>query len=292
MRLRVTLSAAASVCILVLPLNANAQQEADENTDPRVLLREASSLILQIEEVQQSSALANIAGKQVLAGDFEGALATYRANAKRGNNGSAVNVVAGMLASHRKLPLALDLVSEADPQHRPNAYSFISTQLAMEKHFDEALVAAHMIPRPMHTSVFVMALMWINNEQWKAGDRQGARNSLNEVLDAIEQQEVRARRTADPNLRNSIPEMYQTVARRLIYAGDRKDAVAAVERFYAFVNTVDDSWQKQWDQSVLASAQAIVGQFEAALDTAHELPPNYLRDTAMEAIVQEESLLG
>jgi hypothetical protein len=229
MRLRVTLIAAASVCILVLPLDANAQQEADDNVDPCVLLREASALMPQIEKVQQPSALANIAGKQVAAGDFEGALATYRSNAKRGDNGSAVDVVAGMLASHGNLPLALGLVSEAKPQYRPNAYSFISTQLAMEKHFDDALAAAHMIPG--EPSVFVTALMWINNEQWKAGDRQGARKTLHEALDVIEQQEERARRTVDHNVRNSVPYMYQTVARRLIYAGEREDALPRLNVF-------------------------------------------------------------
>ena len=98
------------------------------------------------------------------------------------------------------------------------------------------------------------------------------------------------RRAADPNVRNSVPEMYQTVARRLIYAGEQEDALAAVERFYTFVNAIDDSWQKQQDQSVLASTQAIVGQFDAALDNAHQLPSNYLRDTATETIAHEKSL--
>jgi hypothetical protein len=58
------------------------------------------------------------------------------------------------------------------------------------------------------------------------------------------------------------------------------------------VNTIDDSWQKQQDQSVLACTQAIVGQFEAALDTARQLPPNYLRDTSIESIAEEKSLHG
>lgn len=291
MRLCATLVAVASVCILVFPFNANAQQEADDNTDPRVLLREASALLPQIEKVRQPSALAGIAGKQVAAGDYEGALATYRANAKRGDNGSAVDIVAGMLASHGNLPLALDLVREADPQYRPNAYDFVSIQLAMEKHFDDALAAAHMIPGD-YPSVFVTALMWINDAQWKAGDRQGAHSSLNEALNVIERQEERARGASDPNVGNSVPAMYLTLARRLTYAGEREDALATVERFYAFVNTIDDSSQKQLDQSVLASTQAIVGQFDAALDTARQLPAKYLRDTAIKTIVDEKSLHG
>jgi tetratricopeptide (TPR) repeat protein len=276
-------------CVLAFALNLHAQQE-QSNAEARSLLREASVLIPQIVKTQQPSALANIAVSQIVAGDFVGALATYRANAKRGDNGMAVNSVAGLLASHGHLPLALDLVSRADPKFQPNAYSLISTQLAMEKHFDDALAAAHMIRGTAYD--LANALMWINNEQLKAGDLQGAHNTLNEVLDAISRTQELALASADPNLRNLIPEMYQNVVRRLVYAGDRDDALAAVERFYAFVNTVDDPWQKERDQSALASTQAIVGQFEAALDTAQQLPPNYLRDTAMETIAEEKSLHG
>ena len=155
MRLSATLISAAAACILALAVEADAQKEKNDTREAQLIPREASALIPQTE-----SALANIAGQQVVAGDYEGTLATYPANAKRGDKGSAVDVVAGMLASHGNWPLALELVSEADPQYRPNAYSLMSTQLAMEKHFDEALAAAHMIPGQHYTSVFVTALMW------------------------------------------------------------------------------------------------------------------------------------
>ena len=297
MRLRATTAPVNVAWLLVIVLrftfNACAQQDVPGDAEARSILREASALIPEIEETQQSSALANIAGKQVAAGDVEGALATYRANAKRDNTGAAVEVVAGLLASHENLPLALDLVGQADPKFQANACSFIATQLAMKKQFDDALAATNMIRGPGSVTPLVNALMWINNEQVKAGDLPGAHKTLDEALDAIEQEEEHARAApSDPNLNDSIAYLYQDVARRLMYAGEREDALATVERFYAFVNTVNDPWQKQRDESVLASTQAIVGQFEAALDTAHQLPPNYLRDTALENIAEEKSLHG
>jgi tetratricopeptide (TPR) repeat protein len=278
-------------CLLAFALNLSAQQEQPDNSEARSLLREASALIPRIEETQQSSALANIAGRQVVAGDFAGALATYRANATRGENGSAVQSVAGLLASHGNLPLALDLVNRADRRFQANAYSLISIQLAMTKHFDDALAAAHMI-EGLDRPVFASALLWINNEQVKAKDLQGAHATLEEALETIDREQERARVSADPNLKDSIPYMYQNAVKRLMYAGERDDALATVERFYAFVNTVEDSWRKERDESVLAGAQANVGQFDAALDTVHQMAPSYLRDTAMESIAEAKSSHG
>jgi len=293
MRLAVTL-AKTSVSIFVFVLTVSAQQKEAGNVEARLLLRQASALIPQIEKVQQSSALANIAGRQVAAGDVEGAMATYRANAKS-DNGAAVMVIAGLLASHGNLPLALDLASGADAKFQPNAYSFISTQLAMKKQFEDALAAAHMIQGQGTAHVLVNALMLINTEQLGAGDHPGAHNTLDEALDTIEQEEERARGGSGvPNVSDTptIGYMYRNVAERLIYAGDREDALAAVERLYAFANTVEDPAQKQQVLSSLASAQAVVGQLDTALDTARQLPPGSLRDFAMESISLQKANQG
>ena len=91
MRLSATLISAAAACILALAVEADAQKEKNDTREAQLILSEASALIPQIEKGQQLSALANIAGQQIVAGDYEGTLATYPANAKRGDKGSAVD---------------------------------------------------------------------------------------------------------------------------------------------------------------------------------------------------------
>ena len=273
--------------VLAFALTAGAQQQSLGNTEARSILREASALIPQVEPIQQSSASANIAGRQVLAGDIEGALATYGAQTKSANDGVALDVVASMMTSKGDLPFALDLVRTADSSLQPSAYAAITIHLALKDDFDNALATAHLIRGEGQTALFVDSLMWINLHQQMAGDLPGAQATLNEALDAVEREKNRT--GAIPF---AIAAMFQNIASRLVEGGNREGALAVIERISGVIASTDDTGQKEQLMGMLSRAQANAGQFDTALGTAQQIPPSPERDTAMETIAVERTRQG
>jgi hypothetical protein len=268
---------------------SGAPQEAPESSEIRSMLREASALIPRIESGQQSSAVANIAGQQVRAGDVEGGVATYQALKSPAARGMSVAVISSAIAAHGNIPLALELVrNSTQPGYRASAYSMIASRLASENSFGDALVVARLIRKePGQVHFFVDSLMWIYNRQWKAGDQPGAENTLNEALDAVEQERENSSSVEFP-----IAALYFTIARRLNEAGNRDAAGAMVERIYGIAAAAENPDRKQELVGLLCSAQVMVGQLQAAISSAEELPPGQWHDSAMAAISTEWSKQG
>ncbi len=277
-------------CTLILGLASSATgmpQESSENAEIGSMLREASALIPRIERGQQSSAASNIGDEQVLAGDVEGALATYH-TLRPEERGVALAVISSAIASQGNIPLALQLVRDSEqPVRRAEACSMISSTLASQKNFEDALAAARLIRgEPGQTHIFVSALMWIYNRQWKAGDRPAAQNTLNEAVDAVEKEKEDS--GSAPFM---IAAMYQNIASGLNEAGNR-DAAAMVERIYGMAVAAENPDRKQELVGLLCSAQIMVGQLQQAIGSAAELPPGQWHDAAMAAISEELSKQG
>jgi len=290
-RFRTITSPTMMVCTLVLGVALGAAampQESSESAEIRSMLREASALIPRIERGQQSSAASNIGDEQVLAGDVEGALATYHA-LRPEERGVALAVISSAIAAQGNIPLALDLARDSEqPVRRAEAFFRISSELAYEKDFEDALAVARLIRNePGQAHNFVNALMWIYNWQWKTGDQAGAQNTLNEGVDAVEREKEDS--GSAPFM---IAAMYQNIATRLNEAGNRAAAAAMVERIYGMAVAADNPDRKQELVGLLCSAQVMVGQLQQAISSAAELPPGQWHDAAMAAISQELSKQG
>ena len=119
-------------------------------TEVRDLLREAGRLIPEIEEFQQSSAASNIAGKQVRAGDFAGALETVH-SVKRPQDSTAPSGldyygIVWNLGDSGSWREAMDLVRDLpDDDSKAMNYVGLAQCLAAKGDFEHALAVARAI---------------------------------------------------------------------------------------------------------------------------------------------------
>jgi tetratricopeptide (TPR) repeat protein len=283
--------------VLVFSPHIAISQETPTSGEVVSFLRLASAQLPNIDKNQQPSMAANIAGAQASAGDLDGALSTVRAVESEDGRVFATGSVASVLAWKGNVEAAVDLIQKSAVGHEPekaNAYHFVAQQRASRHAFEESLKVAQLIADGPgffgKTNRLTETLMEIQTKQWEAGDLVGAKSTLNLALDAVE------REIDHPFTREFADTMpadeYGGIANVLSREGNRTDALAVLDRVYAMVPAARTPETRQHLSYILAIAQVNLGEIQAAVSGAEQLPPGQWRDAALLAIVRERTRLG
>jgi tetratricopeptide (TPR) repeat protein len=223
--------------MLFFSVNALPQDSAQDFSSfgpPQSFLREASALMPRIEKEQRSSAAANIAGQQARIGDLEGALVTVQRAGSPSAKVSAAGSIAYTLASQGDLLLALEVIqnsSKGEDPAKANDYISVAGWLAEHHDFEHALELARLIQQAKpyfgQTNYLVGTLLRIQAEQFKAGDRAGAQETIDEALAAVEWEKDHP---VEPWFAESMPAgLYASIASQLAKEGNRPAATAVVD---------------------------------------------------------------
>jgi len=238
----------------------------------RDLLREAGKLIPEIEEAQQSSAASNIAGQQVRAGDLAGALETVhsvkRPQESTASSGLDYYGIAWNLGSRESWRVAMDLLHDlTDDDLKAVDFLGLAESLAAKGDFEHALTVARAIQTiPTAGPRFADTLVEVSNQQFKAGDGTSATATLNEALDAVEREPSNAQASGF-----SAALWYPGTIQRLVSVGNTGAAFTVLGRLAIAEQQEKDLRRKMQLIEHLASSQARVGDFTAALLTAGRL---------------------
>jgi tetratricopeptide (TPR) repeat protein len=282
--------------ILFFTMNA-LPQDSSSFSQAQSFLREASALIRQIDKDQRSSAAANIAGQQARMGDLEGALTT----AHRAGSSSAQVFAAGStaytLVSQGNLPLALEVIQNSSQGQDPakaNDYLSVAQWLAEHHNFEHALEVARLIQRAKpyfgQTNNFVGTLLRIQAEQFKAGDRAGAQGTIDEALAAVAWERDHPE---DPWFAESMPAgLYANIAAELAHEGNRPAAISVVDHIYDLLAAARTEQAKEDLLLYVGQAQLGMGELDAAIATAEELPPGNHRDGIVLQVGFERAKVG
>jgi hypothetical protein len=282
--------------ILFFTINA-LPQDSSSFSEPQSFLREASALIPQIDRDQRASAAANIAGQQARIGDLEGALTTAQRAGSSSAQVSAAGSIAYTLASQGNLSLALEVIQNSSKEAEPakaNDYGSVVLWLADHHDFAHALEVARLIRRAKpyfgQTNNFVGTLLPIAAEQFKAGDRTGAQETIDEALADVEWEE---RHPEDPWFAQTMPAgLYANIAGELAREGNRPAAVAVVDRIYDLLAVASTEQAKQGLLLFLGQAQVGLGELGSAVSTAEQLPPGNYRDSIVMQVGFEHAKAG
>lgn len=261
----------ASVTILLVISSYAISQELNTATAQK-LLRQASSLLPGVPEMQQMSVASNIANSQVRAGDLAGALSTVHLLKKPEDVASAMGNMAYALDSSGELPAALQLIrDEPAGSSKGVTYEQIAVLHAEKGDFPGALRIAHLIGDDPGPSV--QAFTRIAQLQWKSGDQAGADTVWNEALEVVEKA-----RKKDPNYANLLVDVAMT-------RGEVGDTAAAYNDLDKLKNLI--AQRRPPDQgllSTLAMGYAALGDTANALHTVEALVPGSNRDICLSTI--------
>ena len=283
--------------VLVFSPQIAIPQETPNSEEIVSFLRLASEQLPNIDKNQQPSMAANIAGAQARAGDLDGALSTVRAVENEDGRIFATGFVASALAWNGNVEGAIDLIQKSAVGHdyaKADAYLFVAQQLAARHAFEESLKVAQLIADGPgffgKTNRLIETLMGIQTRQWEAGNGVGAESTLNLALDAVEREREHP---FTPEFADTMPaDEYGEIANMLSREGNRTDALAVLERVYAMVAAARTPETRQHFFYILATAQISLGEIQAALGSAEQLPPGQWRDAAMLVIAMERTRLG
>ena len=258
-----------------------AQQEAGELAEARRLLIEASHLVKDIPEIQQSSAAANIAGQLVRAADLPDALATARQLSKTEDQAQVIGIIAWQLAHDGNVAQALALVeSSSDGQNKAVAFELVAELVAERGNLQGALGIAHRIRnepgRLIDTLVRVASLLT------KTGDRNGAREAIEDALNTAEA-------AAKQNIGNATA--FAQIATTQADIGDTADAFRTLDRFSEIAHQYQGVEGNGVFLQQLASAKAQIGDLIGAQRTIEEISAGN-SDLALMMISQEQAKQG
>lgn len=286
--------------IFFFSMNALPQGSAQDSasfSQAQSFLRQASALIPQLDKPQRSSAADNIAGQQTRISDFEGALTTMQRAGTPGAQVSAAGSIAYTLASQGNVPMALEVIqnsSKGQDAAKANDYGSVVLWLAEHHDFEHALEVARLIRRAKpyfgQTNNFVGTLLPIAAEQFKAGDRAGASETIDEALAAVEWEKDHPE---DPWFAQSMPAgLYANIAAELAREGNRPAALAVVDRIYGLLAEASTEQARQALLLYLGQVQVGMGDLDAALATAAQLPAGNYRDSIVMQVGSQRAQAG
>jgi len=274
-----------SIIVLVIAMgNAPrifAIQESTNQVDgARRLLIEASHLLKDIPDSQQSSAVENIAGQLTRAGDLPDALATTHMLKNAGAQSHATGSIAWQLAHAGNFAEAIALVdSMPDDQNKESNYETLAALIAEKGDLEIALQTAH---RCKDRIGIANALLRIARERAKRKDLSGAKEVFGEAIDlsnkAVEE---------DPAKVTFLGEIASAQAE----TGDMAGAFRTVDEFSAIAHRQGTEGNELLLQ-VLASAQARIGDVSGAQRTVAEMTSGNNPVFALMAISQEQAKRG
>lgn len=263
----------------VKPQDVNSREEA------RRILLEASQLIRDIPEGQQSSAVANIAGQLARAGDLPAALATVRILKQPYDQALPLGIVAWSMDHAGNGEGALQLLENSDlGQGKGAAYQ----QLAIS-HLDRGdFSGAQQITSLIQGLPYLGVDMFIRIAKQKAdaGNFSGAREAIRQALDIAE----KSRKEDSNGLAQLVG-----IAGAQAEIGDSAGALDTLNRFSEMVHQFrPDEGMVSKDSLLrqLAMGQAQTGDLVGAFRTIDELPQGSLRDLPLGSIANQQAKNG
>jgi tetratricopeptide (TPR) repeat protein len=243
---------------------------------PRLLV-EASHLVKDIPEIQQSSAAANIAGQLVRAADLPDALATARQLPKTEDQAQVIGSIAWQLAHDGNVAQALALVeSTADGQNKGVAFELVAELVAERGNLQGALEIAHRIQNEPGRLIDTLVRLA------KTGDRSEAREAIEDAVNTAEA-------AVKQNIGNATA--LTQIATTQAEIGDTADAFMTLDRFSGIARQYQGVEGNGVFLQQLASAQAQIGDLNGAQRTIEEILTGN-SDLALMVISQEQGKQG
>lgn len=271
---------------LVLVTGAAATpQEASPQDQARQLLHDASLLIKDIPEGQQSSAAANIAGQLARAGDLPGALDVVRSLKNAGDRAFSLGILAWWMDHKGNSAGALDLLESPDVgQNRAQAYQ----QLALS-HLDrgdfKGAIQVMDLARP-NPYLRVDLLVRIAQQTGKSGDLATAREAISEALSVVD-----GKQEEDPNCLGTLV----GIAEAQVKIGEKAGALETLNRFSEAIHQLQPGHGGVSKDSLLqqlAAGQAETGDLAGANQTINELPEGSMRDFPLMSVALQQAKNG
>ena len=260
-------------------------QETSPQEQARQLLQEASLLVKDIPEGQQSSAVANIAGQLARAGDLPDALAAIHSLKNSGDWALSLGIVAWAMDHSGNSMGSLDLLESSDlGQNKAQAYQ----QLALS-HLDRgdfkgaARVMDLAQPNPyLRVDLFVR----IAQQTGKSGDLAAARDAIRKALAIVEE-----KREEEPNCAGTLVGIAEAQAK----IGDQAGALETLNHFSEIIHQLRPSYGGVSKDSLLqqlAAGQAETGDLFGATQTINELTEGSSRDFPLMSIARQQAKKG
>jgi len=239
-------------------LQGSVLAQVDQLSEARQLLIEASTLIKDVPEFQQGSAVANVSSQLTRAGDLTNALAAVRL-LKPEDQVLAIGCIAWRLAKSGNTSEALSLI-RGTKGRTDSSYQQLAQLLVQKGDFEQGLWIAHLInePGPLADTLVRLAVLRAND-----GDRSGAGRALDDALEVAE-----AATAAD--FRNA--SIFSQIASAQAETGETPETSIALARLSAIayerkVGSGDTALLRD-----LAAAEARVGNISNATQIIEELP--------------------
>jgi tetratricopeptide (TPR) repeat protein len=284
MRLAMRLSAPAFVLMAAVVCSTKvsaAQQEKSERAQARRLLLEASRLIYDIPEPQQSSAVANIASQLARGGDLEDALRISQSTKKRGDQSLATGLIAWQLVQRGNVGQALSLIeSIADDQNRETQYGSLAVLLAEKGDLTGAIRIAQMRKEPQGR---VSILVEIAQQKARTKDFEEAGKILKQAIQI-------GHELVDQNA--SKASVLQNIAITQSEIGDLPGALLTLAELSTIAHQYEGPEGNGLMLHWLGCAQAQVGDVVGALRTHEEMVPGSNSDIVLMAIAEAQAKQG
>lgn len=265
---------------LAKPQDASAKEEA------RRILLQASQLVKDIPEGQQSSAAANIAGQLARAGDLEAALETIHQLKKSDDQALPLGIIAWQMDHAGNAAGALSLLENSDlGQNKAQAYQQLALSQLDRGDFKDAVQIMDLVqPNPyLRVDLFVR----IAEKKEKSGDLTGAHEAIQQALDIVGKV-----RKEDPT---SAIQMVG-IAGAQADMGDQAGALDTINRFSEIVHDYRQGEGPMAKDSLLqqlATGQARIGDVMGAFRTIDELQAgSSLRDIPLNIIATQQARNG
>lgn len=230
----------------------------DQLSEARQLLIEASTLIKDVPEFQQASAVADVSSQLARAGDLTEALAVVRL-LRQEEQGLAIGCIAWQLAKSGNAAQARSLIEGTKGPGTNSSFQQLAQLLVQKGDFEQGLWIAHLInePQPLADTLVRLAVL-----RAKDGDRAGASRALDAALDV-------AKDATTKDLRNAT--IFGEIARTQAEIGETPETSFALGRLYAIayqrkVGSGDTSLLQD-----LAATEARIGNISNATDIVGEL---------------------
>lgn len=250
-----TLLIATDPCAL---LRGSVFAQVDQLSGARQLLIEAGTLIKDVPEFQQRSAVANVSSQLARAGDLTEALAVVSL-LKQEEQGLAIGCVAWQLAKSGNAAQARTLIEGTKGPSTNSSFQQLAQLLVQNGDFEQGLQIAHLInePQPLADTLVRLAVL-----RAKDGDRAGASRALDAALDV-------AKDATTKDFRNAA--IFGEIASAQAEIGETAETSFALGRLYAIayqrkVGSGDTSLLQD-----LAATEARMGNISNATDIVGEL---------------------
>jgi tetratricopeptide (TPR) repeat protein len=260
--------------------------QAADREQARQLLVEAGALIKDIPESEQSTFAHNLLLEITRVGDLSSALGVVAMLKRPEDQMDAIGSIAWKLTDSGKLNEALSLIetlkvdeTEEVTKKKDETYYLLMDNLVRKNDVEQGLRVSHLIRNPGRRA---QALVYAAVLRARAGDRSGARKSLAEALEIIEE--------AIPGNANLVY-VLGTIAQAEGEVGEVPETSRALQQLSAVAYQQKQQTGQTYLLEQLVRTEAHSGHLARASEIIHELSPHN-SDTAYAAIAEAQAKGG